>query len=173
MEVAAVQLVWFWPDQVFTQARKKIPCRLPSVLYGMAEKVMEAQYWLFPCFHSPGLTRLETRYSGARDETNTHGMETGLMRTVWLMDQSIRVMVMVYHPLTFPSTLRARRSWNWNTRKIRCAWHSYKRLEPQLLCSWPLFSYSLYWSALVQQPHRQSVWPQMLSRYGTNHISRV
>ena len=28
---------------VFTQAKKKVPCWLRSVLYGMAEKVMEVQ----------------------------------------------------------------------------------------------------------------------------------
>ena len=43
----------------------------------------------FHAFNSAGLTRLETRYSGARDETNTHGMETGLTRAALLTDQSI------------------------------------------------------------------------------------
>ena len=32
-----------WPDHFFTQAQKKVPCRLQSVLYGRAEKIIEVQ----------------------------------------------------------------------------------------------------------------------------------
>ena len=39
----AVQLVRFWPDYFFTQAKNKRPCRLRSVLYGRAEKAIEVQ----------------------------------------------------------------------------------------------------------------------------------
>ena len=79
---------------VFTWARK-IPCRLPSVLYGMAESQWSAVGLLtisFPCFHQSWFTQLETRYSEARDKTNTHRMETGLNTrhlTHARMDQSI------------------------------------------------------------------------------------
>ena len=66
--------------------KKKVPSWLPSVLYGMAEKVIEVQYSLSSCFHQS--TRLETRYSG--ETRPTHGMETGLTRAALLASSSGR-----------------------------------------------------------------------------------
>ena len=47
---------------VFHSSKNKVPRRLPSVLYGMAEKVIEVQYVYTDFFHaftSSGLTRLK------------------------------------------------------------------------------------------------------------------
>ena len=86
------------------EQEENVPSWLPSVLYGMAEKVIEVQYFSH-AFTSPRDSKLDIQGLETR---STHGMETGLTRAA-LLTSRVKMASRVEMALMYYTELKNRK----------------------------------------------------------------